>query len=243
MRDNRGSDQGRRRVLLVSLAVLMQGAAAFGDESQDRNPAVAAAPGEAEGDTLADLFRDQSPAQPPSERRSTTGAFLRVIGWTIAIVALGGAVLLVIRKYTPAGRMLAGGGIVHVLARTSLSPRHTVFVVRIARHRVLVVGISGDRMTTLSEISDPAQIVEVDSQFRSRLDSFAAPGAGDEDRRESATAGAPEREGETARAVDLEPYRREVEKLRTVIGGWRNLMTRAYQPGPERSRELEDAKS
>jgi len=49
---------------------------------------------------------------------------------------------------------------VAVLARTQLAPRQWICLVRCGR-RILVVGLSGDSVTTLSEITDGEEVVEV----------------------------------------------------------------------------------
>ncbi|QDU63520.1 Flagellar biosynthesis protein, FliO [Planctomycetes bacterium Pan216] len=49
------------------------------------------------------------------------------------------------------------GGPVHVLHRSLLSPKHAVCLVRCGG-RILLVGYSGDRMQTLTEITDPEEI-------------------------------------------------------------------------------------
>ena len=196
------------------------------------------------GATIGDLLEEESvesgaaaPAGP-----SLTGTFLRMIGWAAGVVAVGGALLLVIKKFTPAGRMLTGNGMIHVLGRTSLSPRHTVFVVRIARHRVLVVGLSGDRMVTLSEISDASEILDLVGDFRSKLDAATAGDAtsalGD-----PGVAAAVQDHGLVESPVDLRRYQREIDKFRKVVSGWRSLMSRGYCGSATERSSVEEVRS
>jgi len=54
---------------------------------------------------------------------------------------------------------------VQVLARSPLSPRQQILLLRIGR-RVIVVGDSGSQMNPLSEISDPDEVASLIGQLR-----------------------------------------------------------------------------
>lgn len=84
--------------------------------------------------------------------------------WTRTILSLGGVVALI--GLLAWGYRLTGGlsngaaffpprrtQLLEVIGRTSLSPRHSVCLVR-AGGRVVLVGLSGDRMTSLDVIGD-----------------------------------------------------------------------------------------
>jgi len=94
----------------------------------------------------------------------------------LSLVAPLAVVLLVIclvfwavRKYVPGMRRLAGSSAVRVLARTYLSPRQSVTLVKVGR-RVLVVGQSADRLSGLGEISDGEEVSELLGLCRSEGD-------------------------------------------------------------------------
>ncbi|MBN1442754.1 MAG: flagellar biosynthetic protein FliO [Planctomycetes bacterium] len=89
--------------------------------------------------------RDDQPASP-------LVVLLRLSASVAAILALGGGALILQRRWTLVKRRNAGAGGVQVLGRTSLSPRHSIYLVRIGQ-RVLAVGVSGDRMTALLELA------------------------------------------------------------------------------------------
>ncbi len=63
------------------------------------------------------------------------------------------------RKFVPAFRA-SDSSIVRVVARSALSPKHNVALLRIGR-RFVLVGVSGDRMNTLSEITDAEEVAEL----------------------------------------------------------------------------------
>lgn len=62
-----------------------------------------------------------------------------------------------IRRVVPGGFVGETAGPVHLLCRTYLTPKHSVCLVKCGE-RILLVGISGERMQTLSEIHDPEEI-------------------------------------------------------------------------------------
>jgi flagellar biogenesis protein FliO len=81
-----------------------------------------------------------------------------MVGW--AAVALGAAVAVLIfcRRFSFAGRAAGGTAVVQVIGRTALSPRHSVYLLRIAGRRLVAVGVCGDRMTTLAEIDGAGEV-------------------------------------------------------------------------------------
>ena len=143
---------------------------------------------------------------------SVSGVFLRMIGWTAVVVAVGAAIVLLLKRYTAFGRQLNGGGAIRVVGRTALSPKHSIFLVRLGNQRLLAVGVSGDRMVTLSEIEDPAGILACDSEFRSSLESYEGEGRSD-----GLASG---------REAELLPYQQEIRRVRGLLGSWRGLFQR-----------------
>ena len=62
-----------------------------------------------------------------------------MIGWTAVVVAVGAAIVLLLKRYTAFGRQLNGGGAIRVVGRTALSPKHSIFLVRLGNQRLLAV--------------------------------------------------------------------------------------------------------
>jgi flagellar biogenesis protein FliO len=81
--------------------------------------------------------------------------------WPLLAV-LGGMALLfwTARRYLPGMRRLTGSRVIEVLARTHLSPKQSIAVVKLGR-RVLVVGQSADRLSALASITEPEEVSEL----------------------------------------------------------------------------------
>jgi flagellar biogenesis protein FliO len=170
----------------------------------------------------------------PGRRAEPSGIgsmLLRIMAWTLAVLALGAGAMLVLRKYTPLARNLNAGGAVRVLGRTSLSPKHSVFLLRVSNQKILVVGVSGDRMVTLGELSDPTAILGVDREFSSALESFGGQWPEGEKKPLDQEDLYPSRiashvEPAATRNGDRPtlPYQREVQKIRDLLGSWRSKL-------------------
>lgn len=74
----------------------------------------------------------------------------------LAVLALIAGAAIVVKRFMPARRLL-GGGVMQVLARTPLTGRQQLVLVRLGR-RVLLLGVSPDRMCTLSVFDDPQEV-------------------------------------------------------------------------------------
>ncbi|MHC4696895.1 MAG: FliO/MopB family protein [Planctomycetota bacterium] len=99
---------------------------------------------------------DTSKIKPKSEstpwHKTGLGALAIVLG------VVGGLYYLV-RRWVPSIRA-ADNGVVRVIGRTSLTPKHHVALIQLGR-RYLAVGMSGDRMATLCEVHDPEEAAEL----------------------------------------------------------------------------------
>ena len=121
--------------------------------------------------------RDTPPVPPPSfpllhrpgkteglgDKGASTGPSATVwsVVWATALIlalVVGGGYL--VRRFMPGMAAGSGHAAVTVLARVQLTPRHWVSLVRCGR-RVLILGLSGERITALSEITDGAEVVEL----------------------------------------------------------------------------------
>ena len=126
--------------------------------------------------------KDRSAKQVRLSRESTRLSGARNTPWyrtgvgalAIVLVLVGGATW-VVRRWLPAAR--AGeSAVLRVVARTSLSPKHSLALVRLGR-RFLLVGVSGDRVNTLCDVHDADEV----SELAARTGTLAKPGAGDFD--------------------------------------------------------------
>lgn len=120
-----------------------------------RDPATRVRPEE----TLRDLVTaDGAPVATSGESGSAIGAVSRLLGAVVLLAFVGLAAVWVWRRSPTGARARRGQGLVDVLARVVLSSKHSVCVLRVARSRVIVVGVSGDEMRTLAAIDDPSEV-------------------------------------------------------------------------------------
>ncbi len=88
---------------------------------------------------------------------STLGAWLRTALALALVVTLVFATRWVLRRWGGGGRVPRDGEAVRVLARTRLTSRQELFLVRMGR-RVLLLGGGAGNLSTLAEVTDPGEI-------------------------------------------------------------------------------------
>lgn len=84
------------------------------------------------------------------------GKGLGALAVVLAVVAIA---FWAVRRWVPSVRS-AEGGLMNVVGRISLTPKHHVALVQVGG-RFLLVGIAPDGLSTLSEISDPEEVAEL----------------------------------------------------------------------------------
>lgn len=103
-----------------------------------------------------------SPEKPPIGRQltwwTTTGVGLAAV---LSVIWVGGRL---IRRVVPGAVVGDAAGPIHLLHRTFLTPKHAACLVKCG-DRILVVGLAGERMTTLAEIHDPQEIDHIRGQL------------------------------------------------------------------------------
>lgn len=78
----------------------------------------------------------------------------------LAIVLLVvGLVAWAVRRWMPAIR-ISQSDVLRVVARANVTPKHSVALVHLGR-RFVMVGIGGDRLSSLCEVSDPDEVAEL----------------------------------------------------------------------------------
>lgn len=93
-----------------------------------------------------------------------------VLGGMIVVLA---GVLAVVRRFTGAKVTASGGaGQFRVLDRMSLSPKHTIYLVLVAK-KILIVGTADSAISLLCEISDEKEVSEI------LINKFGAPKVGE----------------------------------------------------------------
>jgi flagellar biogenesis protein FliO len=169
----------------------------------------------AAGDSIGSLLSE--PASVAEREGSAGGLLFRVLGWMAALTVAAVAGIGIWKRLTVTGRTGGEAGGIRVVGRAALTPKHSIYTVRVSNQRLLVVGVSGDRMTSLTEFDDPAQVLALDSSFQKAL----SAAGGREEAVESAEGGSALLDGQ------LTPYRVEVRKLVEVVRGWRGRLGRA----------------
>jgi len=87
------------------------------------------------------------------------------IGWSLAIViGLILALRLLAKKFLPGATAKRGSAAMQVILRTPISPRQQMMIVQVGR-RLVVVGDSGQQLSTLAEISDPEEVADMLAQI------------------------------------------------------------------------------
>ena len=84
----------------------------------------------------------------------------------VVLAAIAGLVLLV-RRLVPSMRRMTGD-VVEILGRNHLSPKQSLALVRIGR-RLLLVGVTPERLNTLCEIDEPQEVADLLSRAARRL--------------------------------------------------------------------------
>ncbi len=87
-------------------------------------------------------------------------------GWLRGWAPLAGVLLLIgvlvwaLRRWMPKSAGLSGRGMIEILGRQYLSPKQSVALLKVGR-RVVLVGMTSDRLTRLETIADPAEVAEI----------------------------------------------------------------------------------
>lgn len=146
-----------------------------GDKVQSVTPAPAPDRGIAEYNRGRALFADTADAAADEteggQRTLGPGTFALQAVLAVAVLAfLFWAALQGMRKYLPGGKQLFASPSMEVLGRTHLDPRRYISLVRVGR-RILVVAVSADGITSLSEITDGAEVAELLEDARPKTES------------------------------------------------------------------------
>jgi len=92
-----------------------------------------------------------------------------VVG-SLAVVALLGGALLILRRFGKNSRFLGAGGPIRVLARKPLGPKQEVFLVEVGT-RIVMIGSTREHLTALGEFSGPDEVAALRASLQPRDDS------------------------------------------------------------------------
>ena len=140
-----------------------------------------------------------------------------------AVLALMALIVWAVKKYLPNVRRLTGSTAVKVVARTHLSPRQSIAVVRLGR-RLLVVGQTADNLSPLGVVEDPEEVSQLLGEIESGKASSAVGSFNKVfQRTDEEFAAADEGAGGEPAEGEIERVRTELEsltrKVREMTGG------------------------
>ena len=97
--------------------------------------------------------------QAPTAGNTSPGRF-ELMWPLLAVLALIGGAVILFRKFVPRSNRLGGGGAIHVLSNHFLASKQSLCLVRLGR-RVVLVGVTPERISAVMEISDPVEMAEI----------------------------------------------------------------------------------
>jgi flagellar biogenesis protein FliO len=215
----RGSEPRRKaRVLVVVLAVLALWPGGAAAQTGEIEPPIADERTAGEEETRAaegsGLRRSgerpwRREAAASGERESFGRKYLRTLGWLVVIVLVAGGAIVALRRMSPGSFHPQNRRLVQVIGRGALGPKHQVVVTRVGE-RILILGLTSDRIVRLGEVDDPREAVKLLPPEQSFAGSVTLSEAAY--REEDAAQGDIE--------TSLEPYRREIDRLRGMVELW-----------------------
>ncbi len=87
---------------------------------------------------------------------------VKSLGALAVVLLLLGVAVYLLRRYVPGFRPVDHDAL-KVVARTGLSPKHSLALVRVGRRYVLV-GMAGDHVSPVCEMTDPQEVAELTAQ-------------------------------------------------------------------------------
>ncbi|NLX60431.1 MAG: flagellar biosynthetic protein FliO [Phycisphaerae bacterium] len=139
-----------------------------------------AAQAQSSADTRPDIPARSDPADPTLDLEKNligghagdadqgdASSWLSFVGPLVAVLGVMALVLWAARKFVPGMRRMGGSGVVRVLARTHLSPRQSIVLVKVGA-RILVVGQTADQISRLDSITDGDEVSHLLGQCHGR---------------------------------------------------------------------------
>ena len=124
-------------------------------------PATSAAPPATQGAAAGDTSGKQVP--PRQQAPGNAGSLMDWLRMVLALAVVVGLIFVtrwLLKRAGAAAGITAGGRAVEVLARSPLSSRHQMYLVRMGR-RLLLVGSGPEGLRTLSEVTDQQEVQDL----------------------------------------------------------------------------------
>lgn len=100
-------------------------------------------------------------------------AVVKMTFWIVVLLALFYGVARLLKRYVPVARNLFGSQTLKVVARTHLSPKQSIILVKVGQ-RMLVIGMTPGSMSTLSEIRDGEEMDRITRELAAGHESGSA---------------------------------------------------------------------
>lgn len=113
----------------------------------------------AEGDSTSHpvIPRESEGKSLSRDSRVTAGLSWRDGLPLVLVLGLIAGMALLLRRFLPNRRLLTGSGAIEVVARTVLSSKQQLVLVKVGR-RLVLLGVSAERINPLSEVVDPDEV-------------------------------------------------------------------------------------
>ena len=118
------------------------------------------------------LQRRASPEATIAGEESSGWRYFRALGVVAGVLGVGLVGFWFFRRFIPGAITGNDSSLIKVLSRVPISPRHQVALIRVGE-RIIVVGVSPERIDRLTEINDPDEVfrltpeVPIKEQFTS----------------------------------------------------------------------------
>ena len=182
------------------------------------------------GQNAGEIRQNEDDKEPEVEESESplipgAGALVKMLLWLGLVVVLiyGGVYLF--RRYVPSARNMFGGGALKVIGRTYLGPRTCILLVKVGS-RLVMVGITGNTMSALTEITDRAEVTAITNELASTAGIFGGsfrPDRSGDRRREEITEHGFRESTDVLEEPDegLRDMRDELENITEKMNWWR----------------------
>ena len=152
------------------------------------------------------LQRRIPPVETVQTQENSGWRYFRALGVVAGVIGVGLVGFWFFRRFIPGALTRNESSLLQVVARVPVSPRHQVALVAVGE-RIIVIGISPERVDRLAEIDDPDEVFRLLPQVP----------IGDQ---LAAVEGEVETTGTKSTPVMPPEFQRDVERVRNLVASW-----------------------
>lgn len=105
--------------------------------------------------------RQENESQELSRRATASNrGLLRDLWPLLVVLGVIAAAAYMVKRFVPSRRLLGGSGALRIVSQTHLTAKHQLMLVRLGG-RLVLLGVSPERINTLSIIDDPEQVAQI----------------------------------------------------------------------------------